>query len=145
VLRVWEVATGKSLGTLGESFDYETMAFHPGNLGLARSVGAEIFVLDATTGHEIRRLRGHTEVVTAMGFSPDGRRLASAAHDGTVKLWDTATGREILTLLHGRDELLTGVSFSPNGLKIVSTSMSGTIKVWDAMPMPEPKDRGPAL
>jgi WD40 repeat protein len=72
-----------------------------------------------------------------MGFSPDGRRLASAAHDGTVKLWDTATGREILTLLHGSNELLTAVSFSPDGRQIVSTSMSGTVKVWDATPLPE--------
>ena len=80
-------------------------------------------------------------MILSMAFSPDGRRLASAAQDGTVKLWETATGREILTLVHGRDELLTGVSFSPDGRQIVSTSKSGTVKVWDAMPLPEPSGR----
>ncbi len=135
-LRVWDVATGRPLGVLGESFDYATMAFHSGEPRLARSVGAEIFVLDVMTGGELLRLRGHTEAITSMAYSPDGRRLASVAHDGTVKLWDSATGREILTLLHGRSELMTGVSFSPDGRQIVTTSESGTIKVWDATPLP---------
>jgi WD40 repeat protein len=137
VVRLWDAATGRLLPTLSESFDLGTIVFHPNNPWLARSVAADIFILDITSGQERLRLRGHTETIMSMAFSPDGRRLASAAHDGTVKLWETATGREILTLLHGRGDRITGVSFSPDGRQLVSTGMSGAIKVWDATPLPE--------
>jgi len=57
-------------------------------------------------------LRGHTQPVLSVTFSPDGERLASASGDmttfadGEVKVWDARTGREILNLLHGREERL---------------------------------------
>jgi WD40 repeat protein len=136
VVRVWDAATGTQLPLLSESFDFATIALHPSNRRLARSVAADILVLDISTGQELLHLRGHTETITSMAFSPDGRRLASADHYGTVKLWETVTGREVLSLLNGRGDHVTGVSFSPDGCHLVSTSKSGTIMVWDATPLP---------
>jgi WD40 repeat protein len=134
--KVWDMANGRPLAALGEAFVGGMIALHPDSRRLARSVGAEILILDLASGIEYRRLRGHTDMVFGgMSFSPDGSRLASAAYDGTVKLWDVATGREVLTLLHGREDLLSGVSFSPDGRQLVSTSKSGTVKVWDATPL----------
>jgi WD40 repeat protein len=136
-VRIWETATGRLVGSLGQSFDEGTMVFHPDNRRLARSIGADILILDMAGGPEVLHLRGHTGLVKSMAFNSTGRRLASAGHDGAVKLWDVATGREILSLLHGKGDQVTGVSFSPDGRQIVSTSERGTIKVWDATPMPE--------
>ncbi len=61
-----------------------------------------IHILEMATGREILQLRGHTNWITGLAFSPDGLRLVSAGSDGTVKLWEPVTGREILTLLHGK-------------------------------------------
>ena len=66
-----------------------------------------------------------------MAFSPDGKRLASASQDETVKVWDAATGQETLTL-KGHTSGVMSVAFSPDGKRLASASMDGTVKVWDA-------------
>ena len=66
-----------------------------------------------------------------MVFSPDGKRLASANEDQTVKLWDAMTGQEILTLKGHTGDVLS-VAFSPDGKRLASASLDGTIKLWDA-------------
>ena len=66
-----------------------------------------------------------------MAYSPDGRRIASASGDGTVKVWDAATGQETLTL-KGHTGGVYGVAYSPDGRRIASASCDQTVKVWDA-------------
>jgi WD40 repeat protein len=134
-IRIWDPATGQSLATLGKSFDSLQIALDADGRRLAHSVGAEIFLLDLASERRLLHLRGHTDRVLRLAFSPDGRRLVSAAHDGTVMLWEPETGREILTLHHGPNERVNGVSFSSDGRQIVSVGESGAIKVWDASPL----------
>ena len=55
----------------------------------------------------------------SVAFSPDGKRLASASRDGTVKVWDAATGQEIRTL-KGHTGFVTSVAFSPDGKRLAS-------------------------
>jgi WD40 repeat protein len=68
-----------------------------------------------------------------VAFSPDGKRLASASVDRTVKVWDAATGQESLTL-KGHTDYVMSVAFSPDGQRLASTSFDKTVKVWDVTP-----------
>jgi eukaryotic-like serine/threonine-protein kinase len=80
---------------------------------------------------ELLTLKGHTGEVRSVAFSPDGKRIASGSEDGTLKIWDAATGQETLTL-KGHDGAVLSVAFSPDGKRIASGSNDRTIKVWDA-------------
>ena len=71
-------------------------------------------------------------------FSPDGRRIASASGDHTIKIWDAETGQEVLTL-RGHTSSIWAVAFSPDGQRLASASLDGSVRIWDATPLPEPR------
>ncbi len=96
---------------------------------------SSVQVLDTATGLVLRTLVGHTADVVGIAFSPDGRRIATASFDRTIKLWDTATGSEVFTL-RGHNSGLLVVAFSPDGRRIVSGAIDTTARVWDATPLP---------
>src|SRR5262249_47207588 len=93
----------------------------------ADRAGNEIQLWDVQTDKELVSLKGHTEWVSSVAFSPDGKRLATASSDGTVKLWDAQTGQELLSL----KGTLWVIAYSPNGKRLAGGSWN-TLKVWDA-------------
>lgn len=84
-------------------------------------------------GTPITTLTGHQAEVLSISFSPDGKTIASASSDKTVKLWSVSDGKLITTLKdkeHTHTDQVNGVSFSRDGQIIASAGRDGTVKLW---------------
>jgi WD40 repeat protein/tRNA A-37 threonylcarbamoyl transferase component Bud32 len=126
-LRLWDTATGRETLTLRTDERVGHLAFSPDGKRVANTVGEQIVVRDAASGQETLSLKGHTDVVDSISFSPDGKLLGSVSLDRTLKLWDVGTGREVLTLKGCHSHL----AFSPEGKRLASLGWDWSLKIWD--------------
>jgi WD40 repeat protein len=75
-------------------------------------------------------LAGHTRPVWSVAITPDGTRAISGGGDGTVRIWDLATGNEQATLT-GHDTAVFSVAITPDGDRAVSGGADATVRVWE--------------
>ncbi|KIM73277.1 hypothetical protein PILCRDRAFT_731139 [Piloderma croceum F 1598] len=75
---------------------------------------------------------GHTNLVTSVSFSLDGKHIVSGSYDKTIRVWDVQTGHMVSGPFKGHTDSVSSVSFSLDGKRIVSGSRDMTIRVWDA-------------
>ncbi|NLF69951.1 MAG: hypothetical protein GX575_12970 [Candidatus Anammoximicrobium sp.] len=85
---------------------------------------------DATTAKHLRDLSGHTGAVSAVSWSRDGKTLASAGYDSSVRLWNADKGETVHTL-KGHTAAVTDVAWSPNGKFLASGGSDKTVRLWD--------------
>ncbi|MGA7702932.1 MAG: SUMF1/EgtB/PvdO family nonheme iron enzyme, partial [Thermoguttaceae bacterium] len=90
-----------------------------------------IWVTGPPIGRQIRTFQGHTEYITSVAFSPDGRHVLTGSHDHTAILWDAASGQK-LHVFTGHSEHVCSVAFSPDGRQILTGSSDKTAILWDA-------------
>jgi WD40 repeat protein len=75
--------------------------------------------------------RGHLDGVTAVAWSPDGKRIASVSFDKTVQVWDAVTGKS--AWLYCCLGWVNGVAWSPDGKYVASANSNKTVEVWNGV------------
>lgn len=88
---------------------------------------------EAKMPEAVATLKGHSDWVYSVAFSSDGKYVVTGSFDSTLKLWETATGKEIKTFggAAGHQKQVLTVAVSPDGLSIASGSADNTLKIWD--------------
>jgi WD40 repeat protein len=69
--------------------------------------------------------------VTALAFSPDGRRLASSGDDRTIRIWEPVSGLGVF-VLRGHAGPVWDLAFSPDGTRIASAGDDQVVRIWEA-------------
>lgn len=124
-LKLWDLATGREIGTLrGHDGIVHTCAIGPdGSLIASGDSDGTVRIWSVTEGRELRRLEGHTDAVWGCAISPDGRSVYSASTDGSLRAWDIDTGVESAALF--LPAALHCVAIRPDGRRVACGDAAG--------------------
>lgn len=135
---VWDALRGTPRHTLRRGTSMvQGLAYTPDGERLFAANATGLLSIWTANGQLLNALNAHASAIFGLACSPDGRWLATASGDLTVRLWDTATTSLVRTY-KGHRGWVKGVAFSPDNTHIASASWDQTIKLWptehDAFP-----------
>src|SRR5262249_43544289 len=123
-VQILDARDGKIITTLDSESQEEdrAVAFSPDGTRLAAASRFDVIVWEVASGRKLLTLSGHTDVVHAVAFSPDGRQIITGGLDRKVIVWDAATGQQLIALT-GHAGGVNGVAVSPSGLHLATASL----------------------
>jgi WD40 repeat protein len=130
-LAVYSTHTGEVLHSHTHSVSIWSVAFLPTAPILAFASEFKVYLWFYATDR-IVTFPGHSSDVNSVAFSPNGRFIASASDDNTLRIWEANTTDPAPDNIHHSDRIYS-VHFSNDGQLIVSASRNGTVKVWDTL------------
>jgi WD40 repeat protein len=130
-VRVWDVSTGQAKHIFKPRGPAMGLALSPDGRTLAVCVWHVVRLYEFGSWKELGTLAGHQHVLQRIAFSPDGKLLASASIDATIKLWNLAAKQEVATL-RGHVDAVNGVAFSVDGKILASVGRDKTVRLWRA-------------
>jgi len=102
---------------------------------LSKLSGANLATLDLSAVKPIQVPAAHGTLIVSLGFSRDGKLLASTGLESTAKIWQiTSDGLDPLLTLSGHTKIVGDVAFSPDGTRLATASQDGSVRVWDITP-----------
>ncbi len=142
-VQVWNAMTGHHLLTYnGQGAPVWSVAWSPDGKRIVSGSGAagldgpvtannSAKVWDVATGQTLLTYteQGSKNEVYGLGWSPDGKEIASGGDDMMVRIWDTTTGQTML-VCKGHTDIIFSVAWSPDGKEIASASADNSVKVW---------------
>jgi COMPASS component SWD3 len=90
-----------------------------------------VYLWDVRAARVMRSLPAHSDPVSSVDFVRDGTLIVSCSHDGLIRVWDTATGQCLRTLVHEDNAPVSSVRFSPNGRYVLAWTLDSCIRLWD--------------
>ena len=136
-IRLWDASSGKMVcefrGNEGSRF---AKFNNKGNCVISASNDKSIRLWNVSSGENTKVLKGHTNTVNSVAFSPDDKFIVSASNDKTARIWDVSTGKPIYEL-KGHTDKVNYATFTPDGQHIVTASDDKTIRIWDFLPLQE--------
>ncbi len=138
LVKIWEIAEDGTLKEkkvlTGHTAPVYAVAFHPtdGKLLASASQDKTGRVWDIDDGKMKAELKGHTDIVDTIAFSPDGKLLATAGADKSVRLWTPADGKEVKNL-GAHDGSVYSLAFSPDRKRLATAGAGkdNLVKLWD--------------
>lgn len=128
---VFDIRTGERVLSLGDELETLLAAdISPNQEYVAFGGPSKLVKLLYTDGTPVAEIKKHTDWVTAIEFSPDGKYFASGDRNGGLHVWDTESGAEVFTL-KGHAKQISEVSWRSDGLFLASASEDASIRIWE--------------